>query len=73
MIAIWIREIIGWCLVALSMILARMVLLYVDNRQVVEAGILVILTLGILRAGISLIRVAAAARIVAREVSLSSK
>lgn len=73
MIVLWMREIGGWCLVALSMILARMVLLYVANRQVVEAGVLVILTLGILRAGISLIRVAAAARIVAREVSLSSK
>ena len=73
MISLWMREIGGWCLVALSMIVARMVLLYVANRQVVEAGILVVLTLGILRAGISLIRVAAAARIVAREVSPSSK
>lgn len=73
MISLWMREIGGWCLVALSMIVARMVLLYVANRQVVEAGILVVLTLGILRAGISLIRVAAAARIVAREASPSSK
>ncbi len=73
MISLWMREIGGWCLVALSMIVARMVLLYVANRQVVEAGILVVLTLGILRAGISLIRVAAAARIVARETSPSSK
>ena len=73
MISLWMREIGGWCLVALSMIVARMVLLYVANSQVVEAGILVVLTLGILRAGISLIRVAAAARIVARETSPSSK
>lgn len=48
MISLWMREIGGWCLVALSMIVARMVLLYVANRQVVEAGILVVLTLGIL-------------------------
>ncbi len=68
MISLWIREIAGWGLVALSMVLVRMSLLYVGNRQIVEAGVLVVLVLGILRAGISLIRVATAARIVASEM-----
>lgn len=67
MISLWIRELAGWSLVALSMILARSALLYLNSRQVVEAGVLVVLLLGLLRAGISLVRVATAARIVASE------
>ncbi len=67
MITLWIRELAGWSLIALSMILARSALLYLNSRQVVEAGVLVILLLGMLRAGISLVRVATAARIVASE------
>lgn len=67
MVSLWLREIAGWSLVALALVLVQWTLLYVSNRQVVEAGVLVLMLLGILRAGISLIRVATAARIVARE------
>ena len=67
MMSLWLREIAGWCLVALALVLIQWALLYISNRQVVEAGVVVFMLLGILRAGIALIRVATAARIVARE------
>lgn len=67
MVSLWLREIAGWSLVALALVLVQWALLYVSNRQVVEAGVVVLMLLGILRAGISLIRVATAARIVTRE------
>ncbi len=59
----WLREIAGWLLVLCSLLLGRLALIYVDNRQVVEAGVVVLLALGILRAGILLIRISTAARI----------
>lgn len=67
----WIREIIGWALVALSMVLARIALLYISNRQVVEGAVVVFLLLAMLRGGILLIRISTAARIAARDVARS--
>lgn len=67
MISLWIRELAGWGLVAVSVFLAFVALSFLNSRQVVEAGVLVLLVLGMLRAGISLVRIATAARIAASD------
>lgn len=67
MIALWVREIVGWILVALSLAFAWSATLYLSNRQVVEAGVVAFLSLGMLRAGIALTRIATAGRILGRK------
>lgn len=62
----WIREIIGWSLVVTAVVLIKVVLDYVDNRQVVEGGVVAALSIGVLRAGILLVRMSTAARIASR-------
>ncbi len=59
----WIREFAGWGLIALSMIMVRAVFIYLGSRQVVEAGVLAIILLAVLRAGVLLIRISTAARV----------
>jgi hypothetical protein len=59
----WAREIVGWLMLALSLLLVRVALQYLENRQVVEAGVVVALVIAFLRMGILLIRVSTAARI----------
>ena len=62
----WVREIAGWLLVLIGLVLIRTALGYItdlDKPALVEAGILVLAGLGVLRAGILLIRIATAARI----------
>lgn len=60
------REIAGWLLVLFAVYLLRMGLLFVMDIQtprIVEAGVVVIAGLGVLRAGILLIRISTAARV----------
>ncbi len=64
----WIREVLGWVLVAVAMLLMRTALLYISNRQVAEGAIVVFILLAVLRSGILLIRISTAARIAARDV-----
>ncbi len=62
----WIREIAGWALVVFSLMLIQMGLGYVtnpDRPKVVEAAVIMIVGLGVLRGGILLIRISTAARI----------
>ena len=62
----WIREIAGWALVVFAIVLIYMGLAYVSNLdrpQVVEAAVIMLAGLGVLRAGILLIRISTAARI----------
>ena len=62
----WVREIAGWLLVLIALVLIRTALGYItdlDKPALVEAGILVLAGLGVLRAGILLIRISTAARI----------
>lgn len=68
----WIREIAGWLMVAVSLWILSISLEYVDNRQIVEAGVVGMIGLGIMRAGILLVRVSTAARIAIRESGLSA-
>lgn len=62
----WIREIAGWALVIFALVLIQTGLGYLSNLdrpKVVEAGVVMIGALGVLRAGIFLIRISTAARI----------
>ena len=60
------REIAGWVLVLFAVYLLRMGLLFVMDLQtprIVESAVVVFAGLGVLRAGILLIRISTAARI----------
>lgn len=62
----WLREIVGWILVATALYLIYIALGFVTNLttpRMVEAGVFVLAALGVLRAGILLIRISTAARI----------
>ncbi len=62
----WIREIAGWGLVAVALVMAWLALLFAMNTgkpKIVEAGVIMFGAMGMLRAGILLIRISTAARI----------
>jgi hypothetical protein len=63
----WIREVAGWCLVGVSLWILKIAITYSTTRQVVEAAVVGIIGLGVLRAGILLIRMSTAARIALRD------
>jgi len=61
-----VREIAGWALVLFALYLLRMGLLFVMDLQtprIVEAAVVMFAGLGVLRAGITLVRISTAARI----------
>ena len=62
----WIREIAGWALVIFALVLIQTGLGFLSNLdrpKVVEAGVVMLGGLGVLRAGVFLIRISTAARI----------
>ncbi|MEZ6123042.1 MAG: hypothetical protein R3C49_07690 [Planctomycetaceae bacterium] len=62
----WIREIAGWLLVVLSLIMVRLATTYVaspESPRIVEASVVMFGAMVILRMGILLIRISTAARI----------
>lgn len=62
----WVREVVGWLLVIVALYLIRVGLILVtdlDNPRVVESAIVTMGGLGVLRAGILLVRISTAARI----------
>lgn len=66
----WLREIAGWGLVLVALYLVRLGLVFVSDMEsprIVEAGVIIFAGLGVLRAGILLIRVSTAARIARSE------
>jgi hypothetical protein len=68
----WIREIAGWALVAFALLLVRTGLTFVTNMdtpRIVEAGVVMFAAMGVLKAGILLIRISTAARICRTERS----
>ncbi|MCC6511792.1 MAG: hypothetical protein IT423_22010 [Pirellulaceae bacterium] len=63
---LWFREIMGWLMVLVAMYVLRMSFLFItdlESPRVIEAAVLVIAGLGILKAGLVLIRIATAGRI----------
>jgi hypothetical protein len=65
---LWIREIIGWVLAAVGLVLIGFVLNLALNRQMIEAAALSLPGTIVFRAGISLVKLASAGRIAARVV-----
>lgn len=65
----WFREIAGWLLVLLSLWILSFGLQYVENRQIVEGGVVAMIGLGVMRAGVLLVRVSTAARVALRDTS----
>lgn len=63
-IANWVRELVGWGPILLGLVLVLFCLGFLQDRQVVEGGIVAILALVIFRGGIHLVKVSVAARIV---------
>ena len=62
----WIREIAGWALVAGALVVMRLGLSFAlssESPKIVEASVIVFASLGLLRAGILLIRISTVARI----------
>ncbi len=62
----WLREIAGWSLVAVALVMARQGLLYAMNTgepKIVEASVIMFGAIGVLRGGILLIRMSTAARL----------
>ncbi len=68
----WLREIAGWALVGVALFLIRMGLIFVtdlESPRIVEAGVIMLAGLGVLRGGILLIRISTAARLCERELN----
>lgn len=66
---VWLREIAGWALVLCALYLIRRGLVFVtdlESPRIVEAAVVFFAGLGVLRAGILLIRISTAARIYSR-------
>ena len=62
----WMREIAGWALVVLSLVMFWIGLTFVtdlESPRIVEAGVIIFAGAALLRAGILLIRISTAARI----------
>ncbi len=62
----WLRELLGWGLVGLSLYMIWLGLGYLSdlaNPKIIEASILNLAALGILKAGIGLIRISTTTRI----------
>ncbi len=62
----WVREIAGWGLVLFALYLMRTGLLFVmdlETPRIVESAVIMFAGLGVLRAGIMLVRISAAARV----------
>jgi hypothetical protein len=59
----WVREVAGWVLVGLGLLSFLVVYEYCARRWIFEAGILTVVSVFVFRGGISLLKVAVAARL----------
>ena len=66
MMFFWLREIAGWLLIALSLFMLRIGLIYLNdnnNPRIIESGVVMLAGLGVMRCGVLLVRVSTAARL----------
>lgn len=68
-----IRELAGWLLVVLGLEAFRNSFMYLNERQVVEAGVAAFIGVFVFRGGLQLLKVAVAARALIWERTLSHK
>jgi len=62
----WIRELAGWGLIAVSLVLVRIGLnlaMNTQSPQIVEASVVMFAAMGVMRSGVLLIRMSTAARL----------
>lgn len=59
----WVREIAGWVLVAVGLLIFVTVYDFCERRAIFEAGIFAVVGIFVFRGGIHLLKVAVAARI----------
>ena len=59
----WLREFIGWALVAIGLAIFALVILHLINRQVYQTVSMTVIGVFVFRGGIHLLKVALAARI----------
>jgi hypothetical protein len=59
----WVREVAGWLLVGLGLLIFVTVYDFCDRRAIFEAGIFAVVGIFVFRGGIHLLKVAVAARI----------
>lgn len=62
----WFREFAGWLLIAVSLYMLRIGLLFlndINSPRIFESGIVMLASVGVMRCGILLVRVSTAARI----------
>ena len=60
----WIRELVGWGLLASALCLIVIAVRLVGDRQVIEASVVVFSSLVVMRTSVLLIRINTAARII---------
>ena len=66
MMFFWLRELAGWGLILVALYLVRTGLVFISDMQsprIVESAVVMLTALGILRAGVLLIRISTAARV----------
>lgn len=59
----WVREMVGWLLIGLGLLVFLVVYEYCERRWIFEAGILAVIGIFVFRGGIHLLKVAVASRI----------
>jgi hypothetical protein len=60
----WLREVCGWLLVGLGLVIFSQVYLFCLDRWIFEAAILLLMGIFVFRGGIGLLKVAVAANVV---------
>ncbi len=76
MIFFWFREFAGWLLIATSLYMLRLGLLFlndINSPRIFESGIVMLAGVGVMRCGILLVRVSTAARLCRDEAKLERK
>ncbi|MCF7960415.1 MAG: hypothetical protein K9M08_06695 [Pirellula sp.] len=66
MMFFWLRELAGWGLILVALYLVRTGLVFISDMQsprIVESAVVMLTALGILKAGVLLIRISTAARV----------
>ena len=62
----WVREIVGWALILLALYWLRVGIQFIwdlESPQIIQASVIVFASLGVLRAGVFLVRLSTTSRL----------